>query len=303
MTEIAMNLSRHGALLVVLALAAAFASVPAAGAAENAGGGVGVVAEYRPAAARFDFTRPPSGNAVAVRIGSVVMAGDKVTLPAGASVTVQLANGDTSSFKGPGTFVVPDARPLGKLGVIYSSLLTIFDDEYKLAGTAASRGGEQCGKDGVEIEPIHVPILVPGARVIAGVRDLPLAWRGGCPPFVVKVLSGANSLVYRESIAGWQVRLDDVPLTVGTYKVVVTDAQGRQLDTTLEAVKAGPTVPPDLAADGSNLGITAQAIWLAGQDSGRWRLESFERLRPLIRAGDPLAGSIGDGVLWGAPPR
>mgnify|MGYP003381462339 CR=1 FL=1 len=35
------------------------------------------------------------------------------------------------------------------------------------------------------------------------------------------------------------------------------------------------------------------------RDSGRWKLESFERLRPLIRAGDPLAGSIGDWVLWG----
>ena len=35
------------------------------------------------------------------------------------------------------------------------------------------------------------------------------------------------------------------------------------------------------------------------EDLVYWRLESFERLRPLIRAGDPLAGTIGDGVLWG----
>jgi hypothetical protein len=109
--------------------------------------------------------------------------------------------------------------------------------------------------------------------------------------------------VYRESIEGWQVRLDDVPLTVGKYAVVVTDVQGRQLNATLEAVKTGPVLPPELAADGSNLGITAQAVWLAGHDGGRWRLESFERLRPLIRAGDTLAGTIGDGVLWGPPPR
>jgi hypothetical protein len=58
-------------------------------------------------------------------------------------------------------------------------------------------------------------------------------------------------------------------------------------------------MPPDLATDTSSLGVIAQAAWLAGQDGGRWRLESFERLRPLIRAGDPLAGAVGDGVLWG----
>lgn len=303
MTEITMSLSRHGVLSGLLALSAAFASIPSAGAAENVGAGVGVVAEYRPAAGRFNFSRPPSGQEVPVQIGSVVMAGDKVTLPAATSVTIQLANGDTSSFRGPGTFVVPDARPLGKLALILSSIPALFDDEYKLAGTAASRGGESCGKDGVEIKPIQVPILVPGARVVAGERDLPLAWHGGCPPFVVKVLSGASSLVHRESIEGWQVRLDDVPLTVGTYAVIVTDVQGRQLNATLAAVKEGPTLPPELAADGSNLGITAQAVWLASQDGGRWRLESFERLRPLIRAGDPLAGTIGDGVLWGPQPR
>jgi hypothetical protein len=287
-TEIAMSWSRQGVLPGLL---------------DNASAGVGVVAEYRPAAGRFHFARPPSGNAVPVQIGSVVMAGDKVTLPAGASVAIQLANGDTSNFKGPGTFVVPDARPLGRLAVIFSSIPALFDDEYKLAGTAASRGGESCGKDGIAIKPIQVPILVPGAQVVAGERDLPLAWHGGCPPFVVKVLSGASSLVHRESIEGWQVRLDDVPLTVGKYAVVVTDVQGRQLNATLEAVKTGPVLPPELAADGSNLGITAQAVWLAGHDGGRWRLESFERLRPLIRAGDTLAGTIGDGVLWGPPPR
>ena len=71
----------------------------------------------------------------------------------------------------------------------------------------------------------------------------------------------------------------------------------------LEATAAGPALPPELAADASSLGVVAQALWLAEHDGGRWRLESFELLRPLIRAGDPLAGTIGDGVLWGAAAR
>jgi hypothetical protein len=116
------------------------------------------------------------------------------------------------------------------------------------------------------------------------------------------VLAGKDSLIHRESIEGWQVRLDDVPLSAGQYSVGITDVAGRRFDAALTAVARGPEVPPDLAADTSSLGVIAQAVWLAGQDGGRWRLESFERLRPLIRAGDPLAGAVGDGVLWGPAP-
>lgn len=275
----------------------------AAEATDTPASGVGVVAEYRPAASRFTLTRAPRGESVPVQIGAVVQAGDRVVLPAGASMSLQLASGEAKTFNGPGTFEVPEGRPLGKLATIIGSLKSMLDDEYRLAGTAASRGGESCGKDGVPVRPIEVPILAGGASIIAGERDLPLAWHGGCPPFVVRVVSGDDNVVYRESIAGWQVRLDDVPLVAGTYTVVVADAGGRAFKTSLEAVKEGPVVPSDLASDGSNLGVTAQAAWLAHQDGGRWRLESFERLRPLIRSGDALAGTFGDGLLWGTSSR
>jgi hypothetical protein len=219
-------------------------------------------------------------------------------------VTVHLANNGTLNLKGPGEFVIPDARPLGKLAAIFQSLRPILlDDEHRLDGTAASRGGESCGKDGAAVPAIVVPILVPGARIVSGQRDLPLAWRGGCPPFEVRVLAGRDSFIYRESIEGWQVRLDDVPLEPGQYTVTVTDAANRSYVGTLEAVATGPAVPAELVADTTSLGVTAQAVWLARQDDGRWKLESFERLRPLIRAGDPLAGSIGDWVLWGSSTR
>ncbi len=294
-----------GSAAAVLAIATiiAFGAVQPAVAAAGADAGVGVVADYRPVAGRFTFARQSGNASVPVQIGSIVMAGDRVTLPAGASVTVQLADGETSSFRGPGTFTVPDARPLGKLAAILQSIPDLFDDEFRMAGTAASRGGETCGQAGSEVKPIEVPILVPGAMVVAGQRDLPLAWHGGCPPFIVKVLSGSSSLVHRESIEGWQVRLDDVPLTVGRYSIAITDVADRRYQGSLEAVATGPVMPADLAGDSSELGVTAQAVWLARQDGGRWRLESFELLRPLIRSGDPLAGSIGDGVLWGGASR
>jgi len=265
--------------------------------------GVGIVAEYRPAAARLSFARPPQGGAIPVRIGTVVMAGDRIELPASASVVIQLANGRASEFKGPGTHTIPDSGPLGKLTAVFAAISGVFDDEYRHEGTAASRGDEQCTAEGQAIKAIDVPILVPGARIVAGTRDLPLAWRGGCAPFVVTVLARGQALVDRESIEGRQVRLDDVPLSPGRYSVLITDAGGRRFEGALEATGAGPAVPAELAADTSSLGVVAQAVWLSEHDGGRWRLESFERLRPLIRAGDPLAGTIGDGVLWGESAR
>jgi len=278
--------------VAVLVVCAASAS-----ASEN---GVGVVAEYRPAAGRYTFVRGTAS--VPVKIGTIAMAGDTVTLPTGGSVVVKLATGDSSQFKGPGTFTVPSAKPLGKVAAVFGSLSALFDDEYRLEGTAASRGGEACAETGKEARPIEVPILASGAKIVAGERDLPLAWRGGCEPFVVTLWSGDRKLVDRESIEGRQVRLDDVPLSVGTYQVSIRDATGLERQLPLEVVSSAPAIPRDLASDTSPLGVVAQAAWLAQQEGGRWRLESFELLRPLIRAGDPLAGAIGDGVLWGSTP-
>jgi hypothetical protein len=261
--------------------------------------GVGVVAEYRPAAGRFTFTRPPAQSQVPVRIGTVVMAGDQVTLPAGSTVLVHLADETTRSFQGPGTFEVPTPRRFGKPLRVFLSIRALFDDEYRLAGIAASRGGETCGDVGKAVAPIDVPILAGEARIVAGERDLPLAWHGGCEPFVVMVRSDHGTVVMRESVVGRQLRLDNVPLSVGRYTIEISDATGVRFEAVLEAVSQGPAVPAELADDITPLGVIAQALWMADQDGGRWRMDSFERLRPLIRKGDPLAGAIGDGVLWG----
>jgi hypothetical protein len=264
---------------------------------------VGVVAAYRPTGDRFSFTRPPHNEAVPVRIGTVVMAGDQITLPARASLVIQLEGGRTSEL-GPGEHTIRDTGAIGRIkAAVYRSISGVFDDEYRREGLAGSRGNEQCAAEGHAVPAIEVPILAPDAQIVAGDRDLPLAWRGGCAPFVVTVLAGGQKLVHRESIEGRQIRLDDVPLVPGRYVVAITDADGRRFEGPLEAVRQGPALPTEIAADTSSLGVTAQAIWLAQHQDGRWRLESFERLRPLIRAGDPLAGTIGDGVLWGPAAR
>lgn len=288
MTRLA-SLTLAGLWLVLL-------SVPAGLAYAKADEGVGIVAEYRPAAARFEFSR--ADQLVPVRIGMVVVPGDSLKLPAGSAVVVQQGDGKRLEFTGPGHFEVPAAAPLGKISAIFRSLSAVFDDEYRLAGTAASRSGEDCGGD-TEVRAIEVPILTGKPAIAAGTRDLPLTWIGGCTPFAVSLQNDAGRMLYRESVEGRQVRLDDVPLKPGSYIITVADSTGLSFRGTVEAMPAAPTLPAELASDASPLGVVAGAVWLSEQDNGRWRFDSFERLRPLIRAGDPLAGAIGDGVLWG----
>lgn len=277
-----------------LSLAVGLAATTGVAAADDA---VGIVAEYRPAIGRFKFRREQNEQ-IPVRIGAVVMAGDSIRLPAGAAVIVQQGDGQRLEFTGPGRFEVPAAAPLGRLSAIFRSISAVFDDEYRLAGTAASRSGEDCGGGDTEVRAIEVPLLAGEPAIAAGERDLPLTWVGGCTPFTVRLRAADDRVLYQESVEGRQVRLDDVPLDLGRYTVVILDATGLEFRGTVEAVTAAPTLPAALANDTSPLGIVAGAVWLAEQDQGRWRFDSFERLRPLIRAGDPLAGAIGDGVLW-----
>ena len=262
--------------------------------------GVGIVANYRPAAGRFNFSRNPGNETIPVRIGTVVYAGDSITLPAGATVIVHLADETARNFDGPGTLTVPAARPLGKIATFFRSIPALFDNTHRLSGTAASRGAGDCGSAGsAQDSPLVIPILASGAQITAGVRDLPLAWQGGCAPYNVSVASGQRIIAQRVAVTGQQTRLDAVALPVGHYTITLADAANRHFETTLEARQHGPALPAGLAGDQSPLGIIAQAVWLAEQDQGSWRLDSFEQLRPLIRAGDPLAGTIGDGLLWG----
>jgi len=265
---------------------------------------VGVVADYRPANGRFAFTRPPHGELVPVMIGTIVVAGDRVKLDTGDSITVQLGNDEVARFRGPGDFRVPHGRPLGRLAAIFHSLPELFNDTHGWTGTAVSRGGVvDCGMSGYQPEPITVPALAPGARVAAGRRGLPLAWHGGCPPFAVTLLAGVISVAQRDSINAWQLRLDGLDLDAGRYTVHIVDSTGKRWEGAIEAVNQGPAIPADVAADNSSLGRNAQAIYIAELDDGRWRLESIERLHALVREGDPLAVALSDRLLWGSTSR
>lgn len=256
---------------------------------------VGVVAEYRPATGRFVLAR--GAEEIPIRIGTVVQAGDRVSLPPGAAVIVQLATGKPLVLEASAT--VPSAPTVGRLAQFFRSIPGLFDAEFRQARTAASRGTGRCD-DVAGAAPLTMPIVGDrGAAILAGTRDLPLVWGGGCAPYRVTLLRGADTVAWRGDLESGQVRLDRTTLRPGPHLLVVTDGGARRLEATIDVVGALPALPPDLANADSDLGIIAQAVWLAQQDGGRWRFDSFERLRPLIRAGNPLAGAVADGILWG----
>jgi hypothetical protein len=282
------------ALMCVLASAMA---MPTAAIAQS-GDEVGVVAEYRPVTGRFVLLRGPR-DSVAVKLGTVVHADDAVVLPAGASIMVQRPRTEPLRLSGPGRQVVPASPRMGVLASFFRKLPNLFDDSYRQSRMAAGRGQTQCPGAGTPAAAIEFPMMTPGARIVAGPRDLPLAWRGGCPPYSVHLLAGADTLAHRTAIAAPQVRLDGLTLRPGPLHLVIGDAAGQRFVGTLEVMATLPTSPAELVADTSAFGTVARAAWLAELDAGRWQFDAFERLRPLIRAGDELASALGDAILWG----
>jgi len=281
-------------IVVAAIVGSAAAAIYAAGAIA-----VGVVSEYSPIDARYFLTRSGDtrGSNVVLRIGTVVMTGDEIIVPANGAVTLSLAEGPPRRIPGPAKFRVPVGADV-RVGRWLRAFKEIFDVEYRTASTAVTRGSGACEPSAVPA-PIVAPILRDQARVVAGVRDLPVAWTGGCPPYAVVVQQGVTVLARQTALGRPQTRLDNLLLEAGTtYTVTITDSRGGRRAVGVAAVEKAPTPPADLLRELSPLGVIARAVWLADQDGGRWRLDAFEILRPQIRSGDPLAGRAGDVLLW-----
>lgn len=285
---------------VSLSLAAALLGA-CVGVAAAEGVAVGVISEYSPTDARYALKRSgdASGATVPVRIGTVVMVGDEIVLPATGAVTVSVADGAPRRINGPGTFRMPAGAELGVARRVLQAVTAIFDVEYRSAVTAVSRGGAAACEPSAVPLPILVPILREQARIVSGIRDLPLAWSGGCPPYAVILSVGTTIVERRDNIPRSQIRLDGIALAAGTtYTVAISDSRGARRAIDVAAMAMAPTPPADLVRDASGMGMIARALWLADQDNGTWRLDSFEMLRPAIRRGEPMAGRIGDVLLW-----
>lgn len=263
---------------------------------------VGVVAEYRPAFARYVLQR--GGAQVPARMGTTVMAGDRITLPADGVLVVQLADQTSRRFSGPGSYEVPAVASGNRLMAVLASLPALFEEQHKRYGTAATRGGAACSAPDAQPEPIVVQVLDGGARVIAGRRTIDLAWRGGCKPYDVTVRAeGGQVLMQREGVADRRVALG-LALPPGRYAVIVADAGGRRFEGVVESAAQGPPMPEEIARATGAVGDVGRGAWWAGQADANWRLMACEALQPSVEAGDGLARALAESLLSGrAPPQ
>lgn len=264
---------------------------------------VGIVSEYQPVKERFSIVGPARSGPAPLTIGTQVYAGDTVELPANGVVIVTGADGGATRITGPGTLVLAtgSAKGLGVVGRMLASLQGYFGEPYRASRIAASQGSEDCTGAGT----IDVHLFPQGSAVVAGKRDLRFAWNGGCAPFTVVVRDARGGEIARSVVSSRAARFREIEIPAGRVEVEIAGGAERKL-LALDAVPSRPSPPDELVAgaDGG-LASLAEAWWLAEQDAGRWRFESFDLLAPRIRAGDPLAGKLGDLLMWGpggAPP-
>lgn len=131
-----------------------------------------------------------------------------------------------------------------------------------------SKGGDE----------IKAPLAVRGRNYV--LRDggpLHLIWMGGEAPFSVRIDQGQGGEAAQQEARDIEIPL--AKIAGRKFSVTVTDARKKKLRVAFELRKAAPKVPDKVTARDSTGAIAA--IWLAGRESGAWRIEALRRLRAL----------------------
>ncbi len=258
--------------------------------------GVGVVVAYTPDSATLSMQRDSAASSVPVRIGTVVDAGDRISLPANSTVTIELSDSRQIVSSGPGVWSVPSAPPMGLITSIFHRFeFSINPNDVRIV-TAITKSAASCSRSNAQ--PIAMPSLGSDAHIRPGHRGLSLAWTGGCPPFNVELQSVHRKLVAQREVNASELRFDDLNVSPGRYWIAIEGAGGSRARFSFTALDAAPTLPHELLEDTSHLGTIAGALWLATEDKGNWRLDAVELLAVPAREGDPLAAYELRRLLW-----
>jgi hypothetical protein len=155
-------------------------------------------------------------------------------------------------------------------------------------------------------DPPAIPLLDPLPTLGAGRRSLELAWRGGAPPFGVRLVQvdRRREAGRLHGIRDSTAKLPALDLEPGEWLVEVIDSSQRTIQRGFRVVPAGEVpVPPDSALQGWS-GLARQVlanVWLAGREDGRWAWEAWLRLAPAART-DPTAVRIRAELAEGRVP-
>jgi hypothetical protein len=154
--------------------------------------------------------------------------------------------------------------------------------------------------------PLELPLVAAqGGTISAGPVSFTLAWLGGAAPFRVS-LNGDRPVLEAAGLGERVLPPRPVVLTAGSYRLVLQDGAGQLVERVLQAVPAAevprPPPEPELEADPAPWRTTAEAVWLAKQDRGRWLLQAYVRVAPLAASFGP-ARIFADLLANGGPLR
>jgi hypothetical protein len=155
--------------------------------------------------------------------------------------------------------------------------------------------------------PFQIPSLRANSSVLAaGRRALYVSWRGGAPPFSVRMSSAENGRIIVEAVSvrdACAVYLPPVEFLPGQYRLTVTDANNvEEQEDNLFVAPEAPTYPVELR----DAGITEEArdiyaaTWLTVLDGGKWAFEAQQR----VAAMDCRSPAVQDWLRqWGGVTR
>jgi hypothetical protein len=134
---------------------------------------------------------------------------------------------------------------------------------------------------------IAIPLIdKPLALMVAGRRDLRMAWFGGAPPFRVRLFSASSTVVGElDSVPDRVVTLRDLDLAPGVYYFEVgcehaTHGSSFRVDPPEALPRMSGTDLNALAqtAESDELKETLRAGWLSQQENGAWALQAYQDL-------------------------
>ncbi len=204
------------------------------------------------------------------------------------SVTLQLADGEKVLTSKDSPYRMERKPPLSVFSnftgplqdLIHSLFLGLNDDYHRAKLTSlAVRGHEG---------HLFMPLIGrSGALLAAGARDLHLAWRGGYPPYVLRIRSekAEKPLAEMSGLHEAHVHLKGLALGPGDYVLEIKDTRGQHLTRNFQAVPpiSLPPLPNQAFSEARSkaeirLRETVYAAWLTEQDPVLWSLEAYQRM-------------------------
>ncbi|MDM8559087.1 hypothetical protein [Candidatus Parabeggiatoa sp. HSG14] len=147
-----------------------------------------------------------------------------------------------------------------------------------------------------EVFPLSLPLLTKhSAKMVVGEHKLHLAWQGGNSPYSVQVFQGKakKAFLMEEMSYSKRAQFKKQTLNAGHYRVVVDDAYGQTIEGKFQVVESLPLTLKQVEQEmkASTMSEPAKktlfAAWLAQQEQGAWKFETYQRIAGIAKEYQP----------------